>query len=353
MNQILLGNCLEVLQTLEDNSVDAIITDPPYGLGTKEPTLEEIISYLSGVSELDTGGDFKGAEWFIPSVAVWRECLRVLKPGGHLLAFAGTRTHDLISMGLRAAGFSSRDTIASQFGVQEFQWMNGQGFPKSKNLGEGRGTALKPSWEPILIFRKPLDGSVSDNIEKYGVGGYNIEDTRVGTRWPANVVFTHGSECRVVGTKRVKAPVINRFSDGMKPFGDGAGHAYTSEQRGDADGMEEIPVYECVEGCPVLVLEQQNKDAPKFFSQFEAPFLYEKKANKKERGEGNNHPTVKPLTLMEWLVKLVSPEGGTVLDVYCGSGTTCLAAKNLGRRYIGIERDPKFFEIATNRLKTV
>lgn len=343
MNQILLGNCLDVLRTLESNSVDAVITDPPYGLGNKEPTLDEIVAYLCGLSELDTGGDFKGADWFIPSVSVWRECHRVLKPGGHLLSFGGTRTHDLISMGLRAAGFHSRDTI------QMLQWINGQGFPKSKNLGEGLGTALKPSWEPILVFRKPLEGSVSANVAMYGTGAYNIEETRVGSRWPANVVFVHGPDCEVVGKKRVKAPVINRFDDGMKPFGEGAGHAYTSEQRGDAEGMEEILIYECQEGCPVKDLTEQNPAAPKFFCQFK----YEKKANKRERGEGNDHPTVKPLALMEWLVKLVAPQGGTVLDVYCGSGTTCLAAKNQGRNYIGVERNPKFFEISTSRLQTM
>lgn len=123
-NKIFLGDCLEVLKTLPDDSLDASVVDPPYGLGTREPTGEEIIAYLQGET-LDTGGDFMQRRWTIPSVAVWREVYRVLKPGAHLVVFAGTRTWDLISIGIRAAGFEFRDTVASQFGVQAFQWVQG------------------------------------------------------------------------------------------------------------------------------------------------------------------------------------------------------------------------------------
>lgn len=127
-NTIHLGDCVEVLRTLPDSSVDAVVTDPPYGLGTKEPSIAEIVAYLEG-SELDSGGDFMGRAWSIPSVGVWKECFRVLKPGGHLLSFGGTRTFDLISMGLRAAGFENRDTVATQFGTTSVQWIYGSGFP--------------------------------------------------------------------------------------------------------------------------------------------------------------------------------------------------------------------------------
>jgi DNA modification methylase len=513
LNSILLGDCLDILPTLAADSVDCVVTDPPYGLGTKEPTLDEILAYLNG-SELDTGGDFMGRDWSIPPVAVWKECLRVLKPGGHLLSFGGTRTFDLISLGLRAAGFDHRDTVATQFGTVCLQWVYGQGFPKSLNIAKalekagappevvekwrGWGTALKPSWEPILVFRKPIETStVIDQVALSGTGAINIDALRVGSgsggvregeasqdrryttaggtnyamkpgprggdakgRWPANFLLVHSEGCKVVGSRSVPAPVINRFDDGMKPFGDGVGHPYTSEQTGDADGLEEIPVYECEDGCPVKLLDQQSGElksgamhpeqlrvkskgdggygggmpstatesgyvgdqggASRFFGQFqpEAPFCYTAKVSKSERNRGvtskhfrkgfvvvredlsendvtdllatwpggsahpfafgpggeriqfeknevptnllgffedvlpdtNLHPTVKPVALMEWLVKLVSPKGATVLDPYCGSGTTCIAALNADCSYVGIERDPASHETATKRI---
>jgi DNA modification methylase len=519
LNQIVLGDCLKVLSTLADASVDCVITDPPYGLGTKEPTLEEILAYLQG-SELDTGGDFMGRNWSIPSVAVWRECFRVLKPGGHLLSFGGTRTFDLISVGIRAAGFDSRDTVAEQFGVMCLEWLYGQGFPKSLNIAKaaekagvapelvekwrGWGTALKPSWEPILVFRKPIAEPtiMGQVVLATGTGGINIDALRLGRdaidssrdgqgsqhkrytkeggtnfamkpgplggdprgRWPANVLLVHAAGCKQVGFKKVPAPVINRFDDGMKPFGDGAGHSFTSTQTGDADGMEEISVYECVPECPVKLLDGQSGvstssggrfgnikpsdvygsgrgigansklkgdegdpgfgdtgGASRFFGQFEpdAPFFYTAKVSKSERNRGvtsrrfqkgcvvvredlaeeeakellskwpedlphpfafdfggesripiekkqvpealldffedllpdtNLHPTVKPLALMIWLVRLVAPKGATVLDPYCGSGTTCVAALEADCNYIGIERDPVSHETATKRI---
>lgn len=505
LDSIILGDCLTVLPTLAAESIDCVVTDPPYGLGTKEPTLEEILAYLNG-SDLDTGGDFMGRDWSIPPVAVWKECLRVLKPGGHLLSFGGTRTFDLISMGIRAAGFDCRDTVATQFGGMCLEWLYGQGFPKSLNISKalekagappeivekwkGWGTALKPAWEPILVFRKPLGGGlVIENIEALGLGAIHIDAVRIGTqtrtnssapqherttmtkgmvtgtettlhnhgRWPANVLLVHSEGCEVVGTKRVPAPVINRFDDGMKPFGDGAGHPYTSERAGDADGMEEVPIYVCKDGCPVKLLDAQSGvltagasppkkglgsavvygeanragveqervqldggGASRFFGQFEpeAPFFYTAKVSKSERNRGvtskhfrkgfvvvredlsendvtdllekwpgglanpfafgyggeriqfekkevstellgffedvvpdtNLHPTMKPLALMEWLVKLVAPKGATVLDPYCGSGTTCIAALNSDCHYIGIERDQASHETATKRI---
>ncbi len=507
LNQILLGDCLEILKTLPDASVDAVVTDPPYGLGPKEPTMEEIVAYLNG-SELDTGGDFMGRDWSIPPVAVWKECLRVLKPGGHLLSFGGTRTFDLISIGIRAAGFDSRDTVASFFGSEVLAWLHGQGFPKSLNISKalekagappevverwrGYGTALKPAWEPILVFRKPLEGTVLENVTEHLIGGFSIDALRIGQgtgggrdgelsqnkqystvgstnfamtpgprggdargRWPANIILVHAHDCKVVGTQKVPAPVINRFDDGMKPFGDGAGHAYTSTQTGDADGMEEIPVYECVDGCPVKMLDDQSGmttsgamkreveayegesvtgflrgrsgpsnqhggsgGASRFFGQIQpdAPFLYTGKVSRRERNEGivraerddykdfvflalredvpptvmpfiesswpkdlpppdstsfredqvpdsvksffeevtldsNKHPTVKPKALMQWLVKLVAPKDAVVLDPYCGSGTTCMAAWEVGCQFIGIDRDPIAKETAERRVK--
>lgn len=398
----LLGDCLEKLESLPPESIDAVVTDPPYGLGSKEPTVEDIIKYLSGDS-LDTGGDFMGKAWEIPPVAVWKQCFRVLKPGGHLFSFGGTRTWDLISLGIRAAGFDNRDTIASHFGpLSVLSWVHGQGFPKSMNVfkqvvklfekkihdggakgkilwahdgaqtsapGEvvsftlyerefqllhhegntfslpqdvlnlkGYGTALKPSWEPILVFRKPVEGSLTKSIVDHGTSALNIDASRVkhanasdlaahkamvdalkakggslgnswknssdlsganevstAGRWPANVVLLHSSECRQVGTTKVNAPVINRFEDGMKPFGEGAGHAYVSTQTGDAEGKEEVGVWECAEGCPVRLLDGQSggarpekNGASRFFVQAlpEAPFFYAGKASRREKNEG-------------------------------------------------------------------
>lgn len=532
VNQVLLGKCLDLLRGLPDNSVDAIVTDPPYGLGTKEPTPEEIDAYLKGAS-LDTGGDFMGAEWEIPSVSVWKECLRVLKPGGYVLSFAGTRTWDLMSIGIRIAGFENRDTISNLFSSPCLQWIHGQGFPKSMNIHKnllklvnaeedpekkaklqavadrfkGYGTALKPAWEPILCYRKPMEGTVADQVVLTETGGININGTRVkhaseedfqkhkehverikekggqwgdswknssdlsgandvttAGRWPANVMLTHSNECLVVGTTKVDAPVINRFTDGMKPFGEGAGHPYEST----GGGKEEITLYECVEGCPVKAMDAHSGDrkstgpypsesasesilrpgqgayqkqgqlyddkggASRFFTQFipEAPFFYTGKATKREKNKGvihefhegfvmlrgdlkiegnrilpaedrtpeeaflvelfnekwpldymdpsetpipvesiivnvgeealplfepvkpddNKHPTVKPVALMRWLVRLVTPKDGIVLDPYCGSGTTCAAAIEENVKFIGMDKDPMFQELAKKRV---
>jgi DNA modification methylase len=523
-NEILLGACEDILRTLPDACVDSIVTDPPYGLGTREPTAQDIELYLAGKA-LDTGGDFMGKAWEIPSVPTWRECYRVLKPGGYVLSFAGTRTWDIMSVGLRAAGFENRDTISSLFGSPCFCWVHSQGFPKSTNISkklreratkkgvteeetarlnkladlfEGYGTALKPAWEPVLCFRKPIiEPTLADQVASTGTGGINIDGARVkhasvedlqshqamvaaikargGSmqdswknssdlagandvktegRWPPNLTLTHSPECKQVGTRKVPAPTINRFTDGMKPFGDGAGHPYESS----GGGEEEVPIYECVEGCPVRALNAQSGDLPapgnitlsdrtptdqgftrggaggvrpvlpkdasgasKFFPQFvpDAPFYYTGKASKREKNSGiergtakasnrkgerivrlrdeeltpdekrrlvinwpperekvdprepqpewaipeairdlfvmarpddNVHPTVKPVNLMAWLVGLVTPKGGLVLDPYCGSGTTCVGALEKGCNYLAIEKDSMYLQIAERRL---
>jgi DNA modification methylase len=463
LNEVILGDCLKVLRSLPDESVDAIVSDPPYGLGQDEPTPEEILAYLNG-AELKTG-DFMNKPWDIPPVEVWKECFRVLKPGGHLLAFAGTRTFDLMSMAIRMAGFENRDTIAAQFGPSVLQWQHGQGFPKShsvdkgidrkkgvarkvvgtkkgvggqnlndivngrevrqttdeggKGIGaygvgakqvsidipitepgseeakqwEGWGTALKPAWEPVVMFRKPIrEKSVVSQVLKTGTGAININGCRVSTsnddpnhrpgvttttdkassmfginsqrrgeiggRWPANLLLVHGVGCKTVGTKKVKAPTINRFEDGMKPFGDGAGHTFTSTQTGDENGEEEIPVYECMEGCPAKALDTQNSGASRFFAQFEpdSSFLYCAKAGPKEKKldtDLEQHPTVKPIALMRYLVRLVTPKGGVVLDPYCGSGTTCVAAVEEGVYFIGIDKYEPYVQRSRLRVAKV
>lgn len=328
-NVVFYGPCLDILRQLPDNTYDSIVMDPPYGLGT-EPTVADIIAFLQG-ADLVTG-DFMNKKWDIPSVPTWKELFRVLKPGGHVLSFGGTRTWDLISLGARAAGFEYRDTIADDFPA--LRWAHGQGFPKSHNIekavektkakpkkrkkGEpevevaavveadpetfqGQGTALKPSWEPIIVLRKPVEGTIADNVLKYGTGAMHIDacrvkhsskadfeahkamvdaikarggsmdnswknssdlsgasDVKTAGRWPPNTVMVHADGCRKVGTTQAKAPTINRFDDGMKPFGNGAGHEYTSVSTGDENGEETLAVWRCEDGCPVAALDAQS-----------------------------------------------------------------------------------------------
>lgn len=500
-NQVILGSCLDVLRKIPDDTFDSTVTDVPYGLGNREPTPEEILAYLQG-ADLDVGGDFMGRDWEIPSVLVWKEIYRVMKPGAHLFSFGGTRTWDLISMGIRMAGFEKLPSIASNHAA--LQWLQSQGMPKSWNVSkaidsklgverevighvgnpdpqvvdrvaldyggstgkgknglkdgwdltkagsaeaeewEGWGTGLKPTWEPILVFMKPIaEKTIAENFLKHGTGGMNIDATRVkhvskedfeehkrqveqvkakggvrnnswknssdlsgandvniNGRWPPDVVFTHAPGCEQIGTRKEPAPVINRFTDGAKPFGGGAGHPYETVQTGDENGEEEVIVWQCVPGCPVQELDRQsgnkvgcgsktrrraNADAykrsegqstnfakkqgvlypgkggaSKIFPQFEAvevPFFYTGKASKKEvtlDGEiENDHPTKKPLALMRWLVRLATRKGGLVLDPYCGSGSTLHAAYEERMRFTGIERGVHEHGIAARRMAIV
>lgn len=302
------GDARAALATLPNNSIDAICTDPPYGL-SKEPDIAEVLTHwLAGDDYIHTGKGFMGSSWdsFVPGPAIWREAFRVLKPGGHAAVFASSRTIDLTMIALRMAGFEVRDTL---------MWHYGSGFPKSMDLHkaltkaghtdlattyDGFGTALKPGHEPIALVRKPLIGTVAANVAAHGTGGINIDASRVknthadgtttgsrngeesaerrytergGTnfaptpgprggapegRFPANVLFTHAEGCVEVGEVSIKAPVINRWNDGAKPFGGGAGSNFTSVQTGDADGNEALALFDCAPGCPIAELDAQS-----------------------------------------------------------------------------------------------
>lgn len=416
LDTIIHGKCLEELRKFPDESVDSIVTDVPYGLG-EDPTVDQIIAYLQG-ADLDIG-EFMGKDWEIPSVIVWKECFRVLKPGGFLLTFAGTRTSDLISIGLRAAGFENRDTIDAEQGPPVLRWARAQGMPKSTDISkelkkkggkdpeaqvwEGWGTALAPYWEPILVFRKPIkEKTVTEQVLATGTGGINIKASRVkhsskedfekhkagvdairsrggsmgkswkntsdlsganevtvDGRWPSNVLLVHSDLCRQVGTQKVPAPVINRFNDGAKPFGGGAGHAYTTTQTGDENGEEEVTLWECHPSCPFERLNKQRDGATRYFANFhyepEEGFFYVPKPSQAEKssgleGEENDHDTVKPIKLMAYLVRMATRSGGVVLDPYCGSGTTGVAAIREGMHFIGIEKEMGSVKIARGRL---
>ena len=420
MNQqidtILHGKCLDVLRAYPDNFFDSIVTDPPYGLGDHDPTLEEIIAYLQG-ADLEVG-EFMNKDWDLPSVIVWKECWRVLKPGGFLFSFAGTRTIDILSIGIRVSGFTNRDTIDCEMGPPILRWLRAQGMPKNVDVGkefrkagmselaeiwDGMGTALKPYWEPILMFRKPLqESTLLKQLETTGTGVINIEGSRVkhasledfakhksgvdtikarggkmGNSWknssdlsgandvktsgrlPPNVIFLHSDLCRKVGTQKFPMPPINRFDDGAKPFGGGAGHKYTTIHRDD----EGIDIWECHHSCPVHWINRQHKveagGASKYFLNVDpgSMFFYVPKPSLKEKshgleeGEENEHDTVKPVRLMEYLVRMATPPKGIVLDPYCGSGTTCVAAANEGFRFLGIEKEGPSVKTALARIE--
>lgn len=366
------GDCLAWLRSMPDNSVAAIVTDPPYGLSNIKPAriTEAITAWATGDRDrVPDGRGFMGKAWdsFVPPPAVWGECLRVLKPGGHLVAFAGSRTHDLMGLSIRMAGFEIREGLA---------WIYGTGFPKSMNVGkaivsggrpedirrlamgddyqpsgrgrvnydhgagsamngksvpagtdwDGWGTALKPAFEPVTLARKPLEGTVAANVLKWGTGALNIDGCRIETsgrgesgRWPANVVLDESQAAALDDQSGVSKSSIGKPRGAS--HGDGWGMTQTGAEYDDAGGASR--------------------------------FFYCAKASKKERPviDGVRHPTVKPLALMRWLVRLVTPPGGTVLDPFAGSGTTLEAAMLEGFDVVGVEREPRYIPLIEQRIE--
>lgn len=336
LNTINLSDNIEFIRTLPDNSIDAIITDSPYGLG-KEPDPTKVIpAWLEhGYYEVK-GKGFMGKSWdaFVPQPALWKECYRVLKPGGYLLSFFGTRTYDWGTMAIRFAGFEIRDCI---------QWIYGSGFPKSK-------ACLKPANEPICVARKPgplvmlgidearigytsekdFDTATSErpNAATYPLdrGVYSSHSgtfTQRGNaegRWPANIIFDEEAAALLDEQTGVLNECINR-----KPLSEGKNHGYMKE-----DKIPKLHTYNDIGGA--------------------SRFFYVAKASPSERA-GMKHPTIKPVKLMTQLVKLYCPEGGVCLDPHFGTGPTGEACLETGRYYIGIDNDPASVEEANGRIE--
>ena len=413
------GSNLDVLPTLPDNSVDAIVTDPPYELG------------------------FMGKSWdssgIAYSVELWQECLRVLKPGGHLLAFGGSRTWHRIAVAIEDAGFDVRDSIA---------WLYGSGFPKSLDIAkainksagvefeakpasgvgfmnstddgynttlnqlsqvgesteeakkwQGWGTALKPAFEPVVVARKPLVGTVAANVLLWGVGGLNIDGSRIQSditqdpnyrpnaanhkghgssfsvggdnlraitdlpdsgfhnsagRWPTNIILDEhtaglldeqsgiskstGGRIGKKETSNIDFGLSGKYEKGDPGFGDvgGASRFFYVAKASKKDRNEGLEDLEAQRHADRESADGVGGDNPR---------------NRTNQAKQNFHPTVKPTALMEYLVKLVTPPGGTVLDPFTGSGSTGKAALLNGFKFIGIELTADYLPIIEGRLK--
>jgi DNA modification methylase len=524
--KILKGNSLDLLPTLADNSIDAIVTDPPYGLGNPDPDyiIKAIQQWASGDrSHIPEGKGFMGKSWdsFVPPPAIWDECLRVLKPGGHLLAFAGTRTYDLMGISIRMAGFEIRDSIGWVYGsgfpksldvskaidkgqgqnlqrqLQFVNWMRTTGLKqqqintiigksdvgshylrldqpaiatadlfdklrhylpevpeeierlvaertgiewteyknrkvvgqKTGGMGSGKtfgmlqaegnnaaaekeiditapstpeakqwqgwGTALKPALEPIVVARKPLIGTVAENVLTHGTGGLNIDASRIGRqegdnssagnrtatfgtqdtqsggdgsggweqnsggRWPANLILDEytaellDEQSGTSGSGKLREGIARKRNNGV-----GLGTeenrydvANSPDNYGDSGGASRF----------FYVAKASKRDRNEGLEDFEAQRHSDRELadgaggdnprNRTNNAKQNFHPTVKPTALMQYLVKLVTPPGGTVLDPFTGSGSTGKAAILEGFDFIGIELTEDYWPIIEGRLK--
>lgn len=404
------GDCIETLRAFPDACIDAVVTDPPYGL-SKEPDMAEVLRHwLDGDDYEHNGGGFMGKTWdsFVPGPSVWREVFRVLKPGGHMLVFSGTRTYDLTVLAIRLAGFEIRDQLA---------WMYGTGFPKSSDFakdheaskrndcwtprpefegtpyGDGEwGTALKPAQEPIVLARKPLIGTVARNVLEHGTGGLNVDGCRVGTdggttgtNYAKTGLFGIGGKCEIadIGKGRWPANVLL----------DEAAAAMLDAQTGDLPAgvavKRNLPEAGAAQQLDVKAPTQRGEDVSYGGSGGASRFFYVAKPTTKERergleafqkasageltggrkegsagldnpragagrtskGRANTHPTVKPIALMRYLVRLITPPGGVVLDPFNGSGSTgCAAVLEGVGRYIGCELSPEYCAISRARI---
>lgn len=400
-SRILQGDCIDVMRSFPDNSVDAILTDPPYGLG-KEPDPHKVLAaWLDDEAYQAGGSGFMNRKWdaFVPSPVVWMEAFRVLKPGGYLLCFAGTRTQDWMTLALRMAGFQIRDVLL---------WLYGQGFPKSQSVEialtktgnadlvdayDGYGTALKPAYEPIIVARKPLIGRLGDNLAAHGTGALNIDDCRVPTdenpsgerrkrgtthldgsfgnmtspevfsrprkgdtlgRWPANIM--HDGSDEAVGdlpSTGVSAGGSSGFR-GNKVYGEfGAGSGYVAGlDPGYGDEGSAARYFYCVKATIAEKEAGLEHRPPKRTSDGRTK-INDSPRNRDRKQRLNPHPTVKPVDLLRWAIRLVMPPAkkAILLDPFVGSGSTLVAAELEGVHAVGIDLDPDYCSIASDRAR--
>jgi site-specific DNA-methyltransferase (adenine-specific) len=384
------GDSFDILPWLEDAAVHTVVTDPPYGLdfmGKAWDSFDRSPRQMHGTggSQAPFGNHSvrlgaARARTFQEWCERWAvECLRVLAPGGHLVAFGGSRTWHRLVAALEDAGFEIRDSIA---------WLYGSGFPKSLDVGrviglpEGRwrgwGTGLKPAFEPIVIARKPLAGTVAATVEQFGTGALHIDVCRVPAtarpvrvdhgqdtpgkttygshgpgggshaagvtdegRWPPNVVLTHAANCRKDCADDCPVAALDAQS-GVLRSGANPSRRHSDVFRDCYGHFPGAPNCRPIRGADC-------GGAARFFP----AFRWQAKASSAERPriDGQAHPTVKPLELVRWLIRLVTADGGVVLDPFLGSGTTAEAAQLEGVRCIGIEREADYLPLIEARLK--
>ena len=408
---LMLGDNMNSLDELQDNSIDAIITDPPYALISIKKRFGKEGSApakygTDGVFQRASKG-FMGKEWdaAVPSVELWKKVYRVLKPGGHILSFGGTRTYHRMVVNCEDAGFEVRDCIS---------WLYGSGFPKSLNIGkavdkieenervelgdnpndrtshgknnlsfchstggklskgtsafEGFGSALKPAQELILLARKPLsEGTIADNVLKWGTGGLNIDGCRIGTDGGTK---RDGQSDQVTQTNTELSPTasLNRTGHNIIKLDDGRFPAniildeeaakLLDEQSGISKSEKmilKLPKTSSFTGLKKGVTDYNRFTERGHNDQGGASrFFYCAKVSKKERNLGlsgiNNHSTVKPVKLMSYLIKLITPPNGVILDPFMGSGSTGIAALLEGFNFIGMEMEPDYMKIAEARI---
>ena len=395
---LLNGDCIEEMQKLIDDGVqvDSVVTDPPYHLTSivkrfgKEDSAPAQFGTDGAYARASKG--FMGKEWDGGDIAfrpeTWELALKLLKPGGHLLAFSASRNYHRMAVAIEDAGFEIRD---------QMMWLYGSGFPKSLNVGDGWGTALKPAHEPIVMARKSLsEKSVKENVLKHGTGAINIDGCRVegndakypdtnpdfrdqGKKSKEAIGIDKLSFGQVSGAERKKVVRKSRSADGVWTDGN-SGMKAEGTQYADADPRGRFPANVMHDGSDVITKEfpQTGKSTGgKTKSTFgdmygtysgdyvsssaggfgddgsAARFFYCPKTSKSERhnGDANTHPTVKPVDLIRYLCRLVTPKGGTVLDPFMGSGSTGMAAKDEGFDFIGIEKEKEYFDISESRIK--
>ncbi|MHB0939525.1 MAG: DNA-methyltransferase [Armatimonadota bacterium] len=395
------GDCLHFLPTFPENSFDAVVTDPPYGLGKEPPIVDVLSCWLQGKPYAPSGGGFMGKKWdaFVPGPEYWREVIRVMKPGAFLLCFAGTRTDDLMGIALRLAGFERRDLVA---------WLFGAGFNKvgiirnadGEPVRDGWAGALKPALEPVLLCRKPFKGSLRKNLQQWGTGALNVDGCRINPgervsgggngkanhggryggsseyagerpvvqphthgRWPANVIHDGSGEVLAEFAKAGERHSGGR-NGAKRPHDDFGTFQYREHDTGkqyDASTGSAARFFYCAkaspgernagcEGLPEKVICEADGRNNGLNSQYriENGNVTGTKANSSRAR--NHHPTVKPIALMRYLCRLITPPGGTVLDPFAGSGTTLCACELEHFNGIGIEREEEYLPIIRARL---